>query len=203
MNQLLLLGGGGHCRSCVDVIEAEGRFQIAGIVDVTNPHWSSYPWLGGDEVLPVWIPRIQHVLITVGQIRTAEMRQRWFQALRQMSADFPRIVSPRAYVSRVANLGDGTVVMHGAVVNAFASVGENCIVNSLALIEHDVQVASHCHISTGARLNGGVRVGVGSFVGSGAVVQEQVIIGQGCVIAAGAVVRSDIPDGTIFRGRHE
>ena len=30
---ILLIGGGGHCRACVDVLEQEGRFQIAGIVE--------------------------------------------------------------------------------------------------------------------------------------------------------------------------
>lgn len=200
MNQLLIVGGGGHCRSCVDVIEAEGRYQIAGIVDAVAPERCEYPWLGGDEVLPIWVPKVRHALVAVGQVKTGAVRQRLFEMLREMAAVLPRIVSPRAHVSLKADLGDGTVVMHGAVVNAFASVGENCIVNSLALVEHDAQVASHCHISTGARLNGGVHVGAGSFVGSGSVIHEGVVIGQGCVIAAGAVVRADIPDGTTYRG---
>jgi len=30
---ILLIGGGGHCKSCIDVIEQKGRFAIAGIVD--------------------------------------------------------------------------------------------------------------------------------------------------------------------------
>jgi hypothetical protein len=32
--KIILIGGGGHCSACVDVIEQEGRFTIAGIVDV-------------------------------------------------------------------------------------------------------------------------------------------------------------------------
>jgi len=33
MKSLLLIGGGGHCRSCIDFIEEEGKYQIAGIVN--------------------------------------------------------------------------------------------------------------------------------------------------------------------------
>ena len=34
MKELILIGGGGgHCRSCIDVIEQEQKFKIAGIID--------------------------------------------------------------------------------------------------------------------------------------------------------------------------
>ena len=33
---LLLLGGGGHCKSCIEVIEAEANFTIAGILDAAD-----------------------------------------------------------------------------------------------------------------------------------------------------------------------
>ena len=32
--KIILVGGGGHCKSCIDVIEQEGAYQIAGVVDV-------------------------------------------------------------------------------------------------------------------------------------------------------------------------
>ena len=31
---LILIGGGGHCKSCIDVIELEDKYRIAGIVDL-------------------------------------------------------------------------------------------------------------------------------------------------------------------------
>ena len=33
MKKILLIGGGGHCKSVIDVIEQEGQFQIVGIID--------------------------------------------------------------------------------------------------------------------------------------------------------------------------
>ena len=33
MKKIILIGGGGHCKSVIDVIEQENKFQIAGIVD--------------------------------------------------------------------------------------------------------------------------------------------------------------------------
>ena len=33
MNSLILIGGGGHCASCIDVVEQEAKYRIAGIVE--------------------------------------------------------------------------------------------------------------------------------------------------------------------------
>ena len=33
MNEIILIGGGGHCKSVIDVIEQQKKFKIAGIVD--------------------------------------------------------------------------------------------------------------------------------------------------------------------------
>ena len=33
MQKLILLGGGGHCKSCIDVIEQESKYTIEGILD--------------------------------------------------------------------------------------------------------------------------------------------------------------------------
>jgi len=33
MKNLILIGAGGHCRSCIDVIEAEKKYKIIGLID--------------------------------------------------------------------------------------------------------------------------------------------------------------------------
>ena len=33
MTDLILMGGGGHCRSAIDVIEAEGSHRIMGVLE--------------------------------------------------------------------------------------------------------------------------------------------------------------------------
>lgn len=203
MSPLLLIGGGGHCRSCIDVIEATGRFKIAGIVDFNEASDAarlSYPWLGNDDALPALLRQHRSVLITVGQVKSPDIRIALFEKLSALGAEFPVIVSPLAHVSRHAVVQSGTIVMHGAIINAGASVGENCIINSQALVEHDASVGAHCHLSTCAKLNGDVHVEAGSFIGSGAVVQHGVRIDRRCIVGAGAVVAKNLAEGTTFRG---
>ena len=202
MTPVLLIGGGGHCRSVIDVIESGAQYQVAGIVQPASDGLTpilGYPVRGDDNALPGLLGQTPCALVAIGQLKNASLRQRLFGKLLDLRAEIPVVVSPLAHVSRHAKLGRGTVVLHGALVNAAALVGENCIINSMALVEHDARIGPHCHISTGALLNGGVEVGAGCFIGSGTVIHQGVTIGAGSVIGAGCVISHDVAAHTIMR----
>lgn len=199
---IVLVGGGGHCRSVIDVIEAGRDYRIAGVLDLPERAGTEvfgYPVIGCDEGLPRLIEEgLNTFFITLGQIKSPERRIALFREIKAIGGNLPAIVSPFARVSPHASIGEGTIVMHGALVNAGARVGCNGIINSRALVEHDVQVGDHCHLSTACVINGSVRVGEGTFVGSGAVSRENIEIGPGCIIGAGVVVLKSLPPGSLF-----
>lgn len=201
--ELILVGGGGHCRSVIDAIEEAGQFKIAGIVDIkenVGRKVFDYPIIGSDDDLERLAMKYTFFLVTVGQIKTCVPRFRIYEMLKNMGAVMASIVSPTAYVSKHAYIGPGTVVLHGATVNAGAVIGENCIINSHALVEHDVVIGSHCHISTGAIVNGGTKVGNRTFIGSRSVLRQEIEIGKGCVVQAGSLVFKDIRSDSVFKG---
>lgn len=195
--EIILIGGGGHCKSCIDVIEQTGLYQIAGIVDLPeNLHQKilGYELIATDDGLPQLAKKYENFLVTVGHIKSNKIRVKLFEMLKKMGAKLPVIVSPLAYISSHAKVEEGTIVMHHAVVNAGANIGQNCIINTRAIIEHDAIIESHCHIATNAVINGGVKVGTGSFFGSGAVAREYINIGKHCIIGAGAMVTNNVGD---------
>lgn len=195
--EIILVGGGGHCRACIDVIEREGRFSIAGIVDGPEKKEHNalgYPVIGTDADLARLIKTFPNVLITLGQIKSPLRRMELYDYLMEMGAHFPVIRSPLAYISPRAQVTEGTIVMHHALINAGARVGRNCIINSKALVEHDAVIEDHCHISTGAIVNGGVKIGKGSFLGSNAVCKEYIEIGENALIGCGAIIVKNIPN---------
>jgi sugar O-acyltransferase, sialic acid O-acetyltransferase NeuD family len=202
VKNLLLVGGGGHARACIDVLLAGGQWGIWGIIEKDGHVGSSetgYPVLGTDSDFHKLINEATPVLISVGQLPSPALRRDLYRRALNSGAIFPVIQSPRAYISPTAMVGLGTIVMHGALVNTGARVGEQSIINSRALIEHDAVVGDFCHVSTGALINGGVTVGEGSFIGSGAVVREGVRIGDEVVVGAGARVLMDLPSGSVLK----
>ena len=198
---LILIGAGGHACSCIDVIEQQGQYQIAGLVGLPEQKHTQqlgYAVIASDDALAELVKSYQYALITVGQMQTSEHRLRLYQKVVQCGFQLPFIIAPTAHVSRHAAIGAGSIVMHGAIVNAGARVGNNCIINTRALIEHDAAVEDHCHISTGTILSGDVTVGTGSFIGSGSVIKEGVSIGKGCLIGMGLTIRHSLSDQTRF-----
>jgi len=195
MYDIILIGAGGHARACIDVVELTGQFKIAGLVDKNKANAQvnlGYTIIGTDDDLQSLRREYSHALITVGQIKSPKTRTKLFQKLRELNYKLPVVISPRAYVSKYARIGDGTIVMHDAILNSNSTVGKNCIINNKVLIEHDAMIGSHCHISTGAIVNGGVTVGSGCFIGSGAVTMQSVKIGNNSIIGAGTVVNKDV-----------
>jgi len=191
MKNIILIGGGGHCKSVIDVIEQEGRFEIVGIVDkpeLLGSNVLGYSVIGNDFDLDSLAKKYQYALITVGQIKSPSLRIKLFDLAVKAGFTLPNIISSNAYVSKHSSIGNGVVVMHNAIVNASASIGDNCIINSKALIEHDCLISKHCHISTNATINGGVTVESGCFIGSGTITKELITISENSFIKAGSLI---------------
>lgn len=187
---LILLGGGGHCKSVIDVAESAG-YTILGILDkpeLVGNKVLDYEIIGTDDDIPQYVDKAAFV-ITVGQIKSPAIRQKLDGLVKQAGGKLATIVASDAYVSKYATLGEGTVVMHKAFVNAGAKIGRNCIINTMANIEHDCVVGDFCHISTGVMVNGDTKVGKNSFVGSGSVLYNGIEVKEDSIIPAGMVVR--------------
>ncbi|MBK0401704.1 acetyltransferase [Adhaeribacter sp. BT258] len=200
---ILLIGGGGNCKSVIEAIESEGKYQVAGIVDAPDRVGKlvlGYPIIGSDEDLPEFLKQVPNALITVGQLKSAASRIRIFDAIKAAGARLPVIVASTANVSKHALIGEGTVILHGALVNADAVVGVNNIINTGAIIEHDAVTGNHCHISTGAVLNGDCVVGNEVLIGSNAVLKQGIKIADKAVVGAGSIVLKDVDAGMVVVG---
>lgn len=192
MKKIILIGGGGHCKSAIDVIEQEAKFEIIGIIDKPKLLGSKvlgYSVIGSDLDLHRLAKKYKYALITVGQIKTALIRVKLFNLAIKSGFTLAPIISPKAYVSKHSRIGIGTIVMHHAIVNANSFIGDNCIINTKALVEHDCSISDHCHISTNATINGGNQIGSKSFIGSNVTTKEYIKIESNSFIKAGSLIK--------------
>ena len=185
--KLVLIGGGGHARACIDVIEQENRFKIYGIVDSNAlqngiSEVLGYPILGGDELLESLYTQVKIAFIALGQIKTPAHRMRIYQNLKTIGYNLPTIISPLAYIAKGVNLKEGSIIMHHALVNANAKIGTACIINSKALVEHDCVVEDFCHLSTASVINGNCHIGEGSFLGSNMILAHNAAVAPNSVL---------------------
>lgn len=190
--EIVLIGAGGHCKSCIDVIEAGGMFEIKALVDTPAQKGKqilNYTINYTDADLPELAQKYKNFLITIGHMGNAQIRKNIFNTVKTLGGQLPVIISPLAYVSPHAKIEEGTIILHHALVNAGATVGKNCIINTKVLIEHDAKIGGNCHIATAAVINGSVNVGYDSFVGSNALTKQGAVIAPGSFVKAGSVAK--------------
>ncbi len=202
---MILIGGGGHARSCLSVIRASNSFNVLGVIErrdipVGKEVFKGVKVIGHDSNFRELIEQGHNFHIAMGHTGNPERRIKLFYELLGMDATLPSIVSPLSTVIEQDKIGRGTIVMHGAIVNANTEIGENCIINSGAIVEHDCKVDSHSHIAPGAILNGNVRIGRGVLIGSGAVVMPGIKIADYAIVGAGAVVTHNIYKPGVYVG---
>ena len=133
---LVLIGAGGHSRSCVDVIEAEGKSSIAGFVGTESEVGTmryGYKVSWRDKDLTRLRNEFKFAMITIGSVRSSDNRIEKYRKCCELGFEFPRILSPFSRISRQAILGPGTIVMHGVTIYSGVVVGRNCILNSHSL----------------------------------------------------------------------
>lgn len=183
---VILIGAGGHGKVIADILLCSGT-PVRGFLDSREGACAAgRPWLGPVEEYQRF-PDAEF-LIAVGDARA---RRRIAQAMD--GARWHTAIHPRAVVSSLdVEIGEGTVVMAGAMVNPGARIGRHCIINTGAVVEHDNEIGDFVHVSVGARLCGGVRIGTGTWVGAGASVRNNLSVCEDVMIGIGGVVVKDI-----------
>lgn len=205
MISLIGFGAGGHARVLLEILDAEGRYEIAGLLDA-NPVLHGKPTgstrvLGGDELLPALAARgVRHAFMGLGSAADTRLRQRIFEQAKAAGLRFVAVIHPSAVLAPSAQTGEGCAILAGAVVGTGARLADNVIVNTRAVVDHDCRIESHAHIASGAVLAGDVFVGEGAHIGAGAVVRQGLRIGRRAVIGVGAAVVCDVPDEAVFAG---
>lgn len=202
MKSLILIGGGGHCKSAIEVAESAG-YEIKGILDMPDEVGKEvlpgHKVIGTDDEIPQYVEECDFV-ITVGFIKNPALRIKLYNKVKAAGGRLATIIASTAHVSKYAELGEGTVIMHHAFVNAGAKIGDNCIINTFVNIEHDAEVGNQCHISTGTMVNGECKIGENCFIGSQSVCANCIEIASDIIVGAGSVVRKSIRVKGIYAG---
>jgi sugar O-acyltransferase (sialic acid O-acetyltransferase NeuD family) len=201
--QLLVLGGGGHAKICIDIIKQMKMFELAGIIDENlepGVRVLDIPVIGWNEDLQKLFDQGVRLAVNgVGATSNPRLRQKLYTTLKTIGFQLPNLIHPRAVLEPSVRLGEGNQIMAGAIVGADAVIGDNCIVNAGAIVSHDCRLEDNAHLAPGAILAGGVTVGRNTLVGMGATVYLQVRIGRDAVIHNGRNISRDVPDGAVVR----
>ncbi len=199
------LGAGGHAKVVVEILRADNRYQLAGLLDSDPKRHGKWllgvSILGNDDELPHLInDGVTHFFVGLGSIGNTKPRQRLYELALSYGLKPVQTIHPQTIISPSVGLGEGITIMPNAVINADVVFGANVIVNTGAIVEHDCVIGDHVHLATGACLASTVQVKSGAHIGAGATIRQCITIGENAVIGAGAAVVKDVPANTVVGG---
>jgi len=204
VSRLVILGTGGHGLVVADAVLAMGGYELLGFVsDVDDREVLGVaPKLGEESDLFELVSTrgVSSVAVAVGD---NAVRKMVVERLRDSLSDrvsFPAIIHPMASIGVKATIGDGSVVLSGAVVGPRACVGEYSIVNTRASIDHHGELGNYASLAPGVTTGGNVSIGEGSAVSIGSTVLHGRAIGKWSVVGADATVIDDVPDRVVAYG---
>lgn len=196
--QVVVIGNGGHARSCVDAWPDDSPLRPAGCTGPDPSEHGELEHLGTDDDLAaLYGSGLRHAFIALGAPR---LRAALTERATDLGFTLVTLVASSAQIGRTAEVGPGTAVLRSAVIGAYARVGAGCIVNTGATIDHDCVLGDFSHVAPGAHLAGSVRIGAHALVGVGACIRPGITVGNGAVVGAGAVVVHDVPAGATVAG---
>lgn len=196
VQNVVIIGASGHGKVIADIIEKSGDVVVGFLDDDTTlpETFLGYPVLGTvDEYRNL----LQYQFVIA--IGNAAIRERIMKQM-DIQVEWYTAIHPSAIIGRDVAIGEGTVIMAGAVINPYTTLGKGVIVNTCASVDHDNVIEDYAHISVGSHLAGTVHVGARTWIGIGATVSNNVSICEDCMIGAGAVVVKDIEEAGTYVG---
>lgn len=198
--RLLILGASGHGKVVGDCAMAAAGW---GEIRYFDDRWpmlgvcGAWPVVGTGETFFVEAEAGEQAFVAVGNAAT---RLAFLRRLKAGGLSVATVIHPCSVISPHAMIGEGGLVVAGAVVNIDARLGLGCIINTAATVDHDCVLGDGVHVCPGAHLAGDVQVGESSWLGIGCAVCQGIHIGAGVTVGAGAVVVADVPDGLTVVG---
>jgi UDP-perosamine 4-acetyltransferase len=190
----VLLGAGGHGRVLIDALGAGATLVCLERDErLWGKSFGGALVRGGDELLAEFRPGAVLLVNGLGANPSTAARRGLFERAKALGHDFTRVVSPLAFLSPSATLGEGAQLLTHAVVHSGAVVGENAVVNTAAVVEHDARIGRHAFVGPGAVVCGEAVIDEGAFIGAGAIVLPGARIGANAVIGAGVVAHGEVP----------
>lgn len=201
---IVIFGGGTQAKCTIDIIEKEGKYTIAGIIDSKAEIGSSvygHKVIGRQEQLKVLQDKhsIYGGIISVGD--------NWIRKIiyddivkRVSDFNFVNAIHPSTIIGNDVKIGKGVMVMAGCIINPGAIIEDFTFFATGAQIEHDCIIHDFASVSAGSVTGGLVEVGKYSAITLGVTIVDRIKIGENSVIGSGSLIMKDVPDNVLVYG---
>jgi sugar O-acyltransferase (sialic acid O-acetyltransferase NeuD family) len=205
MKKILLAGNAITADILCAYLRRDARYEVSGLtVDdefVSQGGIDGYRTVGLSAVAGAFPPATHRVIMAMGYNDLNRSREVMFERLKAMGYGVETYVHPDARVHTDHPVGEGSVVLPGAVIEPHARVGRNTMVWSNVTLAHHSSVEDHCWVAAGTVVSGQAQVRHNTFLGVGSIVVNAVTVGEFNIVGAGALITRDTKSHSVHLAR--
>jgi UDP-3-O-[3-hydroxymyristoyl] glucosamine N-acyltransferase len=160
MSNLLILGAGQFGMMVKEIAASTGRYNKIDFLDDVSPIA-----IGKLENCVSFADAYEYAIVAIGN---PTVRQMYHEKLKG-NFKIATLVSPFAYVSDSASVGEGCIIEPMAVIQTGVTLGDGCIASSCAVVRHNATVECYCHldcnsvVASGSTVKKGTKVQIGEI----------------------------------------
>lgn len=193
MKKILILGTGGHAKSCIDLISKCKDYDLIGLIsknpDEIGKKILNFKIVGSDKDLINLKKKCKNLMIGIGFLGNSRKKEVLYNKVINMGFKIPTIISPTSYISKYARIEEGVNIFHHCIVGPDTLIRKGVIINNKCLLEHDVTIEKFSHVSTSCVINGNSSIGEKSFIGSGVILKNNSKVKSNSFIKMGSIIK--------------
>ncbi|WP_422909282.1 acetyltransferase [Pseudomonas sp. MAC6] len=205
MKKIFLAGNAITAEILSSYLSQDMRYEVVGFTTddefAAQGTVSGYRTVAFSKVQGVFSPDTHSVIMAMGYNDLNRARESMFVRLKALGYDVETYTHPDARIYTDHPVGEGSVVLPGAIIEPSACVGANCIVWSNVTLAHHCRVDDHCWVAAGAVVSGQAKVQRNTFLGVNCTVVNAVTVGEFNVIGAGAMISRDTKPHSVYLAR--
>ena len=196
-------GASGHAKAVANAVRYDPGIEIVGYLDDVNidrhgQEFEGKPILGGCEQLDIL--KGQGVTSFILGFGHCSRRIEVGEMLAEKGFNLLSIIHPRAIIASDTVVGEGVVVLAGAVIDPGCRIGKYTIINNGVIVSHECIIGEGTHICPGVSIGGATTIGRGCWLGIGSTIIDKINIGDNVFVGAGSVVTKNLPSGYMVYG---
>ena len=185
MNNIAIIGSGGHAKIIVDILNELNTYNIIGFYD-DNIKSQLYDLnhLGKTDKID---KSINYFIIAIGN---NNIRKQIYDKNKDLS--YPNLIHPKSIISKNSKLGIGNVICAGAVIQTDVIIGNHCIINTNSSIDHESIIKDYCSVCPGVVICGNVKIDELTFIGANSTIIQCLTIGNNCIIGSASNIIKNV-----------
>lgn len=206
MERLYIFGAGEFADIAANYFSEENRYRLEGFVVDDELLASSGETLDGkpvhalSEVVKDFTTNGIKVFVAISASNMNKSRQKVYERLKALGASFATYISPKAYVSNRASIGENVFIFEENVVQLGVTIGNNTVLWSGNHLGHQTKVASHVFFSSHVVVSGFCNVQNNCYFGVNSTLVDHLNIAEGTLVGAGSLILNDTESNSVYIG---